>query len=96
VETRISDMAGQSNRYFIFSVKDNGIGINPSDVKSIFLRRFTTKERKTGSGLGYGLWWVKSFVTRTKGYIMVDPNPGTGAKFEIRIPLNVPATQSQR
>ena len=87
LSTRIIDATGTNNRYFVFSIQDDGVGIKTKNITKIYERRYTTKERKTGSGLGFGLWWVKSFITRNRGYIMVYPNHGEGAKFEIRIPL---------
>ncbi|PRY89835.1 sensor histidine kinase [Mongoliibacter ruber] len=64
----------------IFEFKDNGIGINPKDIKRIFDFGYTTTD---GSGLG--LYHVKQIVSNLKGNIDVQNNSDNGITFKIII-----------
>lgn len=67
----------------IFSLKDNGHGILPSDLKHIFDPFYTTKE----SGSGLGLAVVKSIIEGHNGTITVESAKDEGTIFKISIPL---------
>ncbi len=74
---------------FILSVKDNGHGISPESLNTIFLEGFSTKfNEKTGDmQRGMGLSLVKEYVELFfKGTISVDSVPGQGTEFLIRLP----------
>ena len=65
-----------------FSVKDNGIGIAPSDTARIF--EPFRQGRRGGSGrggTGLGLATCKRIVERHGGQIEVQSSPGKGATF---------------
>lgn len=64
------------------SVRDNGRGIPPQVLGSMFQEGFTTKNSETHSGIGLAL--VKSAVDALDGSITVDGDHG--AAFEIAIP----------
>jgi signal transduction histidine kinase len=68
------------------SVKDNGHGIRQEDKERIFTPRFTTKGEAEGSGLG--LFLVEELVSRHKGEIRVESEPGKGAEFTVVLPLS--------
>jgi signal transduction histidine kinase len=76
------------------SVKDNGHGIRPEDKELIFTPRFTTKGEAEGSGLG--LFLVEELVSRHKGEIRVESEPGKGAEFTIALPLSRHLPQEAR
>lgn len=59
---------------------DNGIGIPPKNIKSIFDFGYTTTD---GSGLG--LYHVKQIIESLKGKITVDNNIDKGVTFKIEI-----------
>ena len=44
-------------------ITDNGPGITPGNMDRIFDMFFTTTE----NGLGFGLWWVKTFLEQQGG-----------------------------
>ena len=67
-------------------ISDTGCGIPKSHMKSIFEPFFTTKEE--GKGVGLGLSVVYGIVTRHKGTIDVESEPGQGTNFTIRLPLS--------
>ncbi len=64
------------------TVSDNGPGIQPEHLSSIFDPYFTTKEH--GSGLG--LATVYSIVRRHKGHIEVESQLGQGSHFHVWLP----------
>jgi len=63
--------------------KDTGAGINEEHIKKIFDPFFTTK--KTGTGLGLAV--SHSIVKLFGGEILVESEPGKGAKFTVRLPF---------
>ncbi len=64
---------------------DTGCGINPDQVAKIFDPYFTTKQGKSGTGLG--LYITKKVVEDHSGSIKVDTAPGAGTTITIRLPL---------
>jgi two-component system, sporulation sensor kinase E len=64
------------------SIGDNGSGIAPSEVNSIFSPYFTTKQE----GTGLGLHVVQRIVRAHGGEIMLRSAPGKGTLFTIRLP----------
>jgi signal transduction histidine kinase len=66
-------------------VEDNGAGIDPDQLNKIFDPYFTTKQGKSGTGLG--LYITKKVVEDHNGSITVDSTPGVGTVFTIRLPL---------
>jgi len=65
------------------SIRDNGPGVPPAIVDSIFKPFFTTKG-KSGSGLGLH---IARFIARAhRGDITVHNLPGAGCRFDILLP----------
>ncbi len=78
--------AAAGNRAVI-EVEDNGPGI-PGEVKQhIFDPFFTTREVGIGTGLGLAVVYTV-VVEKHGGTIEVESEPGEGAKFIIKLPLN--------
>ena len=70
--------------YVLIEVKDNGKGMATDLRDKIFNPYFTTKQG--GDGRGLGLSVVHSIITRCKGAVILDSQPGKGTKISIYLP----------
>jgi nitrogen fixation/metabolism regulation signal transduction histidine kinase len=73
---RVNDMVN-------ITVKDNGIGIEPSYIEHIFEPKFTTKN----SGMGLGLGIIKNIIENYKGTITFETELGKGTTFTVSLPI---------
>jgi two-component system phosphate regulon sensor histidine kinase PhoR len=67
--------------FIVISVKDNGIGIDPSKQEAIFSKYFRLENAIEGSGIG--LYLVKEIVNTAGGKISLESEPGKGSEFKI-------------
>jgi hypothetical protein len=72
------------------SLRDDGVGIDPSLLPRVFEPFFTTKE--PGRGTGLGLANVFAFARRAGGFIEVRSQPGAGSDFILHLPAESEAT----
>ena len=77
------------NKDFVaISVKDNGIGINESDLPFIFERFYRTDKsrNRTTGGAGIGLAIVKAIVLAHGGEVSVESKESVGSTFKVVLP----------
>jgi GAF domain-containing protein/nitrogen-specific signal transduction histidine kinase len=68
------------------SIIDNGPGISPELHNQIFELNFTGRAGTHPGKLGFGLWWVKTLMTRLGGSVMVESDGQHGSIFTLRLP----------
>ena len=82
----LSASLAHDGRDLRIAVTDNGIGISPDELESIF-DRFHQVDTIHPKGSGIGLWLVKAFTELHKGTVAVESTPGHGSTFTVTIPV---------
>ena len=72
---------------WVFSIKDNGIGIASEHKKKVFAIFQRLNSRKAFEGTGIGLAHCEKIVHLHGGEIWLESNPGEGSTFYFSIPI---------
>lgn len=94
IENAVSAMNGKGSiliqgaalpEWIEVSVTDSGPGIAPELHNQIFELNFSRAGHP--GKLGFGLWWVKTLMTRLGGSVTVESDGKFGTSFRLRLPM---------
>jgi len=72
-----------------YSIKDNGIGINPRQLEKIWDIFYRVDASSSEAGEGLGLSLARRIVEKHKGKIWAESKEGTGSTFYIELQKNI-------
>ncbi|MEO8050987.1 MAG: ATP-binding protein [Acidobacteriota bacterium] len=83
---KIHMSAGKERSEWVFSIQDNGLGVDPKYAGEVFgvFKRLHSRSKYPGAGIGLSI--CQKIVERYGGRIWVEPNPGGGSIFKFTIP----------
>jgi signal transduction histidine kinase len=84
---KVQILGAVQGKWVEVQVSDTGPGIPPELHERIFEFNYSTRTSHPGK-LGFGLWWVKSLVTRFGGKVAVESANGHGTTFILSLPLS--------
>ena len=87
-DTLIEVEVSTDAHYLYITITDYGSGISGSDPNMIFNKFYRGNPKETG-GIGLGLSICKAVIELHRGHISVNNVKGGGAKFLIRLPLEL-------
>ena len=84
---RVHVGAAREDGHWLFSVRDNGIGLDPEHLEHAFeiFKRFHRHEGYSGTGIGLAI--CKRIVEKHGGKIWLDSRPGQGTVVYFSVPL---------
>ena len=82
----ISVEAARQDQHWLFSVSDNGIGIEQAHADALFVifQRLHTRGEYPGNGIGLAI--CKRIIERFGGRIWFESHPGSGSTFKFTLP----------
>jgi signal transduction histidine kinase len=82
---RVSSRSDQfdGEPWVIVEISDTGIGIPPDKLAHLW-----NLFQPSDAGIGFGLWWLRTFIERQGGTIECHSQVGHGSTFVVRLPIN--------
>lgn len=95
-ESQVTMLLNQEDGVLKISIKDTGIGIESTELGSIFdrFKQLESGTMKKYAGHGLGLSIVKSLIDIMEGEIIVESEVGYGSKFSIKLKEGTAQDQS--
>jgi two-component system phosphate regulon sensor histidine kinase PhoR len=84
---KITLSAKQDGNKIIFSVSDEGIGIEPQNIQRIFERFYKEDVARSGQGTGLGLAIAKHIIESHGGKIWAENRNPRGSEFFFTLPI---------
>ncbi len=81
---KVSFKVERSHPWMVFTMEDNGIGMDKETRAKLFTLFFSSKGSK---GTGLGLFIAKKIVDKHGGTMLVESEPGVGSRFQVKLPL---------
>ncbi|MBV9576241.1 MAG: response regulator [Gammaproteobacteria bacterium] len=98
VKCTIQKMKKEDQEYFVFSIRDTGIGMTPEESSRIFQRfsQVDSSITKKFGGTGLGLTITKKLCEILGGLIHMESKKGEGTEFTVTLPIsfNLPLDQN--
>jgi ligand-binding sensor domain-containing protein/signal transduction histidine kinase len=76
-----------TDTHIFVEIKDTGRGIEPEKLKDLFELKFTRDQSRVKLGLGLAISY--QVVSRHKGEILAQSQPGKGSKFTVILPIDL-------
>jgi signal transduction histidine kinase len=81
LEVRTRTESEETGAWVVIEIIDTGCGITTEQMAHLW-----DMFKQRADGLGFGLWWVRTFIERQGGNITCESKPGSGATFTVRLP----------
>jgi len=96
-ETEVTVFSEQRGAQLRLSVRDQGIGMDEGELRSIFKKFYRTRKAEASgeAGTGIGLSIVEQIVKQHGGRMEVTSKPGVGSCFTIVLPAPVSAAAAE-
>jgi two-component system sensor histidine kinase RpfC len=90
----VSTAGDDDTRELVIDVEDTGIGMDPEQLKQLFLdfSQVSRSARLNARGTGLGLAITRRLCHILGGDIQVDSAPGQGSRFRVQLPVAAPAS----
>ncbi|MDR6845639.1 PAS domain S-box protein [Flavobacterium granuli] len=88
-QPKIKIAAVKQENNWLFSIADNGIGIEEKDINKVFVIFKRLKNRNDYQGTGIGLSHCKKIIEQYKGKIWVESEPNQGSIFKWTFPIEL-------
>ena len=84
LQVRTRSNQDDAGLWVVVEIKDTGRGIPAGQMVHLW-----DMFQQSEDGLGFGLWWLRTFIERQGGSIKCHSEPGKGAAFLVRLPASI-------